>query len=95
MDEVNNIIVRFSNFKSSIPLKVDLTTLNEIKNINIFGILPPKIEEDVGSYIKEHLSIQKKSLYSQHIENHEHESKCMVIEDRDIDFSLNMSKYWE
>ena len=54
MDEINNIIVRFSNFKSSIPLKIDLTTLNEIKNTVVLGIIPAKVQEDVGSYLKDH-----------------------------------------
>ena len=43
MDEINNVIVRFSNFKSSIPLKIDLTALNEIKNTVILGIIPAKV----------------------------------------------------
>jgi hypothetical protein len=96
MDELNNVIIRFSNFKSSIPLKIDLTTLNEIKNTVILGIIPIKVQEDISQYVKDHLQVKKKSIYSPNLENHGHHGDCdHPIEDRNIDFSLNMQKYWE
>lgn len=62
------------------------------------GITPAKHEEDVNSYIKEHLKAKKSSIYTEKLEDHDHggHENCNIeIEDRNIDFSLNMQKYWE
>ena len=58
--ELNNFIIRFSNFLTSVPVKIDLQQLDNVKDEAILGIKEPCIEEDLDEVKK----VKKSSLYT-------------------------------
>lgn len=61
--ELNNFIIRFTNFMTSVPVKINLQDLDLIRDQTILGIKPPNIEEDLEDIQKQKMP----SLYTDEV----------------------------